>query len=69
VDPADFRTTVGKGQSGQLKLTVLHEDLFLPNLLERDEATRYDTKGEWPVDGVFNVRPLQVSQAAPEGLY
>ncbi|WP_284750296.1 hypothetical protein [Amycolatopsis sp. RTGN1] len=69
VDPEDFRKTVDKGQSGQLKLTVLHEDLFLPNLMERDEATRFDTKGEWPVDGVYNVRPLQVSQAAPEGLY
>lgn len=69
VDPDDFTQVVGRGESGRLRLTVLHEDLFLPNLLERDQATRYDTAGEWPVDGIANVRPLQVSQATPEGLY
>ncbi|TCO59915.1 hypothetical protein [Actinocrispum wychmicini] len=69
VDPADWTSVVAPGKSGQLRLTVLHEDLLLPNILERDEATRYDTGGRWPVDGVANVKPLQVSKAAPEGLY
>jgi hypothetical protein len=69
VDVADFRSTVAPGETGRLKLTVLHEDLFLPNLLERDQATRYDTRGEWPFDGIADVRPLQITQAAPEGLY
>jgi hypothetical protein len=69
VDPEDFTRVVGYGETGQLRLTVLHEDLFLPNLLERDQATRYDPKGVWPADGIVNVRPLRVSQATPEGLY
>lgn len=69
VEPGDWRAVVAPGQTGRLRLTVLHEDLFLPNVLERDEAVRYDAAGRWPVDGVANVRPLQVSALTPEGLY
>jgi hypothetical protein len=50
-------------------LTVLHDDLFLPNILERDQGERYDPGGRWPCDGVANVRPFQVTRATPEGLY
>ena len=60
---------VGVGELGRVRLTVLHEDLFLPNVLERDQALRYGTGGSWPCDGVANVRPLQASAATPEGLY
>ncbi|MEX2974733.1 arylcarboxylate reductase [Streptomyces sp. C184] len=69
VDKNDPTRTVGYGDVGQVRLTVLHEDLFLPNILERDQAARYRTSADWPCDGVANVQPLQVSLAAPEGIY
>jgi hypothetical protein len=69
VDKQDWARFVPYGDTGQVRLTVLHPDLFLPNILERDQATRYDTHGRWPVDGVADVRPLQVVRTAPEGLY
>ncbi|MCK9896185.1 hypothetical protein MXD60_16575 [Frankia sp. AgB32] len=69
VDKTDWRRTVGYGEGGQVRLTVLHDDLFLPNVLERDQAVRYDAGDRWPSDGVANVRPLQIAQSAPEGLY
>jgi hypothetical protein len=58
VDPSDWTRVVDYGKDGQVRHTVMHEDLFLPNILERDLATRYDTGDEWPCDGVANVRPL-----------
>lgn len=69
VDKENPRRTVGYGEIGRVRLTVLHDDLFLPNILERDQAARYQTGDAWPCDGVANVRPLQISSAAPEGLY
>lgn len=69
VDPGDWAAEVAPGEIGQLRITLLHEDLFLPNILERDQATRYGLEGRWPVDGIADVRPLQISTAAPEGLY
>ncbi|KAA9166496.1 long-chain fatty acid--CoA ligase [Amycolatopsis acidicola] len=66
---ADWRRTVGYGAVGRVLLTVLHEDLFLPNVLERDQASRYDTGPDWPCDGVADVRPLQDTSGAPETLY
>lgn len=69
VEPDDWARTVGYGEVGQVRLTVLHEDLFLPNVLERDQAVRYRTSAEWPCDGLANVQPLQVSRLVPQGLY
>lgn len=69
VDKDDWTRPVEYGAPGRVKLTVLHEDLFLPNILERDQALRYDTGPDWPCDGVANVRPLQISRSAPEGIY
>lgn len=69
VDKADWTRTVDYDQVGRVRLTILHEDLFLPNILERDQARRHDTGAQWPCDGVANVFPLQVSRAAPEGFY
>lgn len=37
----DWTAVVPEGGNGQVRLTVLHEDLFLPNILERDQAVRY----------------------------
>jgi hypothetical protein len=58
VDVSDWTRVVDYGKEGQVRLTVMHEDLFMPNILERDLATRYDVGDEWPCDGVANVRPL-----------
>ena len=69
VDRTDPTRIVGMGELGRVRLTVLHEDLFLPNILERDQALRFDTGDRWPCDGVANVRPLQNGEIAVEGLY
>lgn len=70
VDPSDWSRVVDYGQDGQVRHTVLHEDLFLPNILERDLATRYDTGDQWPSDGVANVRPLpEINNARPLSSY
>lgn len=68
--PAPARTGRGPGRRavGRVRLTVLHEDLFLPNILERDQALRPPTD-HWPTDGVANIRPLQITSSSPEGLY
>lgn len=65
----DWRTPVSYGGYGRVRLTVLHEDLFVPNILERDLAMRYDTGADWPCDGVANVRPYQAVTSAVEGIY
>jgi hypothetical protein len=65
----DWTSTVDYGEVGQVRLTVLQDDLFLPNVLERDQAIRHDLGGRWPCDGTANVSPLEVSRAKPEGLY
>ncbi|MEU7041088.1 arylcarboxylate reductase [Streptomyces varsoviensis] len=64
----DWSAVVEPGAVGQVRLTVLHEDLFLPNILERDQASRHRAEA-WPCDGVANIRPLQTTSSAPEGLY
>ncbi|AXI80293.1 arylcarboxylate reductase [Peterkaempfera bronchialis] len=69
VDKTDPTRVVEYGEEGRVRLMVLHEDLFLPNVLERDQALRYETPAEWPCDGVANVQPLKISTASPEGLY
>lgn len=69
VDRRDWLRVVDYGEVGQVRLTALHEDLFLPNILERDQAVRYDTTGRWPSDGVANVQPLQRPRKTPEGYF
>jgi hypothetical protein len=68
-DRSDWLRTVPYGEVGRVVLSVLHEDLFLPNILERDQAVRFAPEGRWPSDGVANVRPLEVVRSAPEGVY
>ncbi len=69
VDKNDWRRTVAYGEIGRVSLTALQEDLFLPNVLERDQAVRHDLGSRWPCDGVANVHPLQISRQTPEGVY
>lgn len=70
VDTGDWTRVVGHGEDGRVRLTVMHEHLFLPNIAERDLATRCDTGDEWPCDGVANVRPLpEFNKARPPSAY
>jgi hypothetical protein len=69
VDKQDWTRTVGYGEQGRVMLTALHDDLFLPNILERDQALRHDTGDRYPCDGVANVLPLLDARKAPEGVY
>src|SRR5699024_3633682 len=52
VNQDDWTETVEYGQSGQVKLSIMQDDLFLQNILDRDQATRVDTGEAWPSDGV-----------------
>jgi hypothetical protein len=69
VDKNDWTSTVDYGQYGQVKLSILQDDLFLPNILDRDQAIRYDTGELWPGDGVANVGPLWTTRAMNEEVY
>jgi hypothetical protein len=48
------------------RLTILQDDLFPPNILDRDQAVRFGAGELWPGDGVANVAPLWIMQNAPE---
>jgi hypothetical protein len=69
VHPDDWRNELPVGTRGRVRLTILHDDLFLPNVLERDQATCWNPPGRWPSPGLANVAPLHISRNAPEGLY
>ena len=68
-DFEDWTVPLAPGDPGRVRLTVLQRDLFLPNVLERDRAVRYDPGDGWPAEGVADVGPLSVRRATPEGLY
>jgi hypothetical protein len=68
-DPEDWTKVVDYGDYGRVRLTLMYDDLFLPNIQERDLAMRYNLGEEWPCEGVANVSPLLKGNAAPEGLY
>lgn len=58
------------GERGRVELTTLTEELFLPRLLERDEAIRRPPTVELPWDGVGDVRPLGgPASGTIEGVY
>jgi len=58
------------GERGQVELTTLTHEFFMPRLLERDEAIRREPTGNWGGDGVGDVRPLGAAQGkAVEGVY
>jgi phenylacetate-coenzyme A ligase PaaK-like adenylate-forming protein len=70
VDPADTDREVPVGYRGRVLATTLLEDLFLPNLLERDSAVRTGPHPWFPWDGVQAVMPYLVDHAdAVEGIY
>lgn len=67
-DRPDERVSVG--QTGQVCITVLSEERFLPRILERDQAERWRVLPALGWEGVANVRPLAKLQASmTEGVY
>ncbi len=70
VDPGDPDRRVGMHETGQVCITVLSEERFLPRILERDQAERWDILPALGWEGVANVRPLASMQSAvTEGVY
>lgn len=58
------------GSRGRVQLTTLTREFFMPNLLERDEATRRPPTETFPWDGVGDVRPwTDPNQTVIEGVY
>ncbi|WP_241999571.1 MULTISPECIES: hypothetical protein [Streptomyces] len=66
-DPADPWREVAVGERGRVRATTLLEDLFLPNLLERDSAVRTGPHPWFPWDGVADVRPWRKEGEEGEG--
>ncbi|WP_369192358.1 hypothetical protein [Streptomyces sp. R08] len=75
VDPDDPWRQVRPGERGRIRTTTLLEDLFLPNLLERDSAVRVGPHPWFPWDGVALVCPFAgrpqdgAADNAVEGVY
>jgi hypothetical protein len=71
VDPAEPWCEVAPGRRGRVRVTTLLEDLFIPNLLERDSAVRAGPHPWFPWDGVADVQPYVAHDAedATEGVY
>jgi hypothetical protein len=61
---------VAYGERGRIELTTLTEEFFIPRLLERDTAIRWQPVAAYPWDGVADVRPLvQAGREIIEGVY
>ncbi|GGV59000.1 hypothetical protein GCM10010294_06640 [Streptomyces griseoloalbus] len=72
VDPQDPWRQVAVGERGRVRATTLLQDLFIPNLLERDSAVRTGPHPWFPWDGVAAVRPYDgdaAEEEATEGVY
>jgi phenylacetate-coenzyme A ligase PaaK-like adenylate-forming protein len=71
VDPAHPWVDVPLGQRGRVLTTTLLEDLFLPNLLERDSAIRVGPHPWFPFEGVSAVQSSFEADGGQvvEGLY
>lgn len=70
VDPKQPERRVEIGETGQVCVTVLSEERFLPRMLERDQAERAAALPALGWEGVANVRPLAaMSGAITEGVY
>jgi phenylacetate-coenzyme A ligase PaaK-like adenylate-forming protein len=70
VDPDDPDRLVEVGQWGRIELTTLTREIFIPRLLERDEAIRRPPSVRFPWDGVGDVRPLGAGESpVVEGVY
>ena len=69
LDP-DTDEPVDYDEWGRVELTTMTQELFLPKFLERDEAIRRNPWGNYPWDGVGEVRPFGKSEKKiVEGVY
>ena len=71
VDPARPTQPVAPGRRGRVLVNTLLEDLFIPNLLERDSVIRVGPHEWFPWDGVAEVQPYRddSENEATEGVY
>ncbi len=69
VDPAHPTRPVAYGQAGQVRISVLHREMFLPYHLERDRAIRVPPAVGERTDGLAGVAPLAGAGPAVEGVY
>jgi phenylacetate-coenzyme A ligase PaaK-like adenylate-forming protein len=70
VDPRQPERRVAMGETGQVCVTVLSEERFLPRVLERDQAERWHALPALGWEGVANVRPLaKPGTSMTEGVY
>ena len=66
----DEGSPVEYGERGQVRLTVLTEEFFLPFLMERDSAIRIEGAGALPWDWVRTPRTAEADEARTvEGVY
>ena len=70
VDPDDATRDMEYGEYGRVELTTMTKEFFVPRFLERDEAIRREPCGDFPWDGVGDVRPFQSgTKQVIEGVY
>ena len=70
VDPKDPARKVGYGETGQVMLTTLTKEFFMPRFLERDEAERAAPIEAYPWDGVKDLRLLtELQESVVVGVY
>ncbi len=71
VDPTDPWQSVPRGARGRVRVTTLLEDLFIPNLLERDSAVRTGPHAWFPWEGMARIEIFQEarSDGMIEGVY
>ena len=70
VDPKDPARKVGYGETGQVMLTTLTKEFFMPRFLESDEAERAAPIEAYPWDGVKDLRLLtELQESVVVGVY
>ncbi|OKJ11680.1 AMP-binding protein [Kitasatospora sp. CB01950] len=71
VDPENTDASVGYGERGQAKVSLVSRDLLLPWTLERDSVLRIAPTEAYPQDGLADIQPLTANdgEKAVEGVY
>ncbi len=69
VDPQNPARRVAPGEAGQVRISLLNRELFLPWHLERDRAVRVAWPGSAAWDELAEVAPLDGGGARVEGVY
>jgi acyl-CoA synthetase (AMP-forming)/AMP-acid ligase II len=69
VDPANPAREVAPGETGQVCISLLNEELFLPWQLERDQAVRVPGRAPAFSDDLARVAPIGGGGLRTEGVY